>query len=1001
MSKFVSYTLFLLYFVSNVGAENKELHIRHYSVNEGLSQSSVYSILQDKIGFLWIGTGDGLNKFDGYKFTTFKHQNDNESSLDNNTIRGLLEDSLGKIWIGTELGLNVYDPLTDKISRIFIKNLKGNVLNAINPLGFSGNNIWIWRRGDGIMTYNLKDKKLKLISAKDKIITESRSAYEGKFVWYMRSGNILCKLNFTDASITEFPLISLPKDNFTFAIHKNLAGNIVLCTSNGLFEFNIKKKALKEITYCLHTKIIHDIIQDSKGNNVVAIENEGLYIFNPSWKFLETHKNEDWNLVRNGFSFNSIIGFFKDKSGNIWFGTDGDGLFKLGSNEIKFNHVSTKTFNPFTLKTNFVKCFDIDDNGTLWVGSYNYGFSEINLHKDAVKTYLPSDKKESSPQNNTINSIITDENGLWVGTRAGLYFFDVRSHQFKKIKQEGLSVDHNIFYLYKKKNNEIIVSSQGRIFKLIKGEVPHLEVITTTYKVISIIENENDLILGYAKNGFNILRNGKIIIPELLKNLTFQRTSFNGFHIDNKNCIWAATDIGLVKLSSKYDLLNLYDVKNGLPDNFIYGILQDNQENLWLSSNKGLSVFNPRNESFRNFTLDDGIQSYEFNTGAYYKSKDGEMFFGGVNGFNYFNPDSLTYNNNVPKLALTDFKVFDQPIKLDTAIEQKKQIILNYDENTISFEFAGLEFSNSERNQYSSKLEGMDKNWYYSGTKRFIRYSNIQPGVYHLWLKASNNDGKWSKPKKIISIHILAPFWQKEWFLFILIALLIGITLILARYYFTKKLKKRQLVLERRNEIEKIRNRISRDIHDDIGAGLTKIAMISQMAKFDINQNKNIDDKLNSLTLSARHLNERLQEIVWAMNPRYDDLNSLVAFLRSYASDYLENTNFEPVFDFPENIPTISLSPDLRRNLFLCFKEALNNTMKYSSATSLEISVGIENNNFNLFLKDNGIGFDKNEIRSCSNGLFNMQKRMEEINGSFLISSKKGNGTYIQISFPL
>ncbi len=564
-----------------------------------------------------------------------------------------------------------------------------------------------------------------------------------------------------------------------------------------------------------------------------------------------------------------------------------------------------------------------------------------------------------------------------------------------------MAEDRKFFCAYKTDNGDIVVCSNGRLFNLIKDKIPRLEEITTTFTVKNIAQNGNDLLLGLDSYGFNILRDGKIIIPDIIKSKRFERSSFQAFFTDKKNSIWAATDIGLLQLSNNYEFLHLYDIKNGLPDNFVYGILVDAEGDLWLSTNKGLSLFHPTTGKFRNFTLDDGIQSFEFNTGAFYKSKDGEMFFGGVNGFNYFNPQTISYNKNVPQLALTDFKVFDDEIKLDTAIGFKKKLILSHDKNTISFEFAGMEFSNPERNQYASKLEGLEYEWYYSGNRRFVKYDRLKPGTYHLWLKASNNDGEWSKPVQMITIIILSPYWATWWFITLVIVVLVALTILGIRYFIGRKLKKRLQALERRNEIEKIRNRISRDIHDDIGAGLTKISMMSQMARLDVTENKNIDDKLNTLSSSARDLSERLQEIVWAMNPRHDDLNSLLAFLRAYASDFFENSNVKLSFHFPDNIPALPLNPDMRRNLFLCFKEALNNIAKYANASEIFIEADIKTNTFHLMIKDNGKGFDANKNKLTGNGLANMQKRMEEINGQFSIKSKPGTGTEINISFPM
>ncbi len=1001
MQKPASLLLVFCLYAARIFSQGNEIKLRHYSVNDGLSQSSVYSFLQDTKGFIWIATGDGLNKFDGYNFTTFKRQNNDLHSISNNTIRSILEDSAGKIWIGTEIGLNVYDPTNGKITRYPMKDITFPSEKSINVMGFRGNELMLWRRREGILAYNIIDHTSTPISAKDSTMAEVGFIRDGKYQWFVNLRNEICRFNITDKKTDCFPIPFSSKGNSISAIRNFENGHIVICATTGIWDFNSRTGKCVPFSPLFNSKSARDIIRDEKGNYYVAIENEGLFIYSPDWKLLKSYKDDFARSSKEEFSLRHITRFFMDRSGNIWFGTDGSGAFIISRNQIKFTHVNNETITPFRMEANFIKCFYKDEKGILWVGTLDHGLYKINRKTGEVHSYAHSDKDRFSILHNEVTSILNDSGGLWIGTQAGLCFFDFKTERFTPVQQDPKPDDHKVTCCYRTKHGETWICTQGTVYKLVKGTFNKLEKMPIMAFPKTITEHNGDYLVGTNGAGYRIQHNDQTIFPPLLKEKALEHANVQCFHVDKNDNIWAATDAGLLKLSSSYKFIHLFDTHEGLPDNYIYGILEDKNGKFWLSTNRGISQFDPASEKFRNFTLEDGIQSFEFNTGAFYKASDGEMFFGGINGINYFYPESIPSNRFTPTVALTDFKVFDENVPLDSAIESKKIIILPYDKNTFSFEFAGIEFSNPSQNQYASRLEGLEAQWYNSGNRRFVKYSSLKPGIYHLWLKASNNDGAWSQPRRMITIYILSPYWQSWWFITLAVLALIAVTILIVRYFLTRKLQKRLQALERRNEIEKIRNRISRDIHDDIGSGLTKISMMSQMARMDITKNKNIDDKLNTLSSSARDLSERLQEIVWAMNPRHDDLASLLTFLRSYASDFFESSEIKLTFNFPNDIPFLPLNPDMRRNLFLCFKEALNNIAKYASASEIVIETEITNNLLHLRIIDNGKGFDPAKNKKSGNGLLNMQKRMEEINGKFTIQSEEGKGTVININFPV
>ena len=1002
---FISCLLSLILF-NHCFCQNKEASFTQYSVNEGLSQNSVYCIIQDSSHFLWLGTADGLNKFDAYSFTTYKKDPNQSLGLSNNTIRGFYIDKKRQLWIGTEDGLNLYDPLSNTIKKITLPDLSEIHNKAILPLGQNGDQLYLWRRSEGIVIYDVKKHTLKLLSSAEKSIVESTAAMDAKDVWLATHEHKLCNINFISGKIS-YQNLKLPKETKIFGLRKFNKDSLIICTSNGIWNYSIAQNKLIRLIDKLKNKSVIDVIKSSEGITYVAILNEGINTYDPNWNLIESYNNEHRFISSNGYSLKHIIRFYQDCSNNIWLGTDGDGAFMISKHQIKFHLASKSNSSDIKLSTNFIKCFYEDSNQNLYVGTLDQGIICIDKTRTKIQYYTNNEHTNESLPSNIINNINGAPGGLWIGTEKGMCYFSFQTKKFTRIKIQSQLADQRIICAKTLSNGKLLVSSQGYLFTLNKNK----ELIRINNKIIlaakCIYDNHEDVILGTESNGFRILRSNNLLKPNCHENKNIIHTSFQCFLKSKDKIIWAATDIGLMKFNLNYDLLKIYNIKSGLPDNYIYGIEEDEKGHLWLSTNKGLSQFNPQKESFKNYTTEDGLQSNEYNTGAFYQSKSGELFFGGVNGFNYFYPSNITINPHTPKIQLTEFKIFDEVINLDTSILLKKYIELPYNKNTISFEFSALEFSNPKQNKYASKLEGLEDKWYYSSGMRQVRYSSLEPGIYTLYLKASNNDELWSAPTQIIKIKIKAPYWKTWWFLSFIGIIILAFIYGVLRFFINRKLEKKLIALERRNEIEKIRNRISRDIHDDIGSGLTKISMISHLASLEIKDNKDINDKLQHLSKSARDLTERLQEIIWAMNPRNDDLKSLIAFLRAYAYEYFENSSIGIIIEFPNEIPDHPLNPDERRNLFLCFKEALNNILKHSEATEVCLKIEILQNVFHLWIVDNGKGINEeiNQLNSQSfkngNGLNNMKKRLEEIGGNLNYINEKGNGLAIHIQFPI
>jgi len=451
---------------------------------------------------------------------------------------------------------------------------------------------------------------------------------------------------------------------------------------------------------------------------------------------------------------------------------------------------------------------------------------------------------------------------------------------------------------------------------------------------------------------------------------------------------WANTQ----KLAGKTLRFELFywDYVIGMANSYIYGVLEDEQHNFWMSTNMGLCFFNRRDNTFQNYTAKDGLQSNEFNTQAFYKGPSGTIYFGGIKGFNWFNPKTIkTTATTNPGVAITAINIDDKAYVKNEAFAKNKTLSLPYDQNNLSFQFAALDFTKPQANKVKFILENWDKKWVTSVDKN-VRYTHLLPGNYLLKVKAANSDGVWSTEERL-TIIVNAPFWKKTWFY-----IACGISFLAGIIYITyivsqQKIKKRIRQLEKQHAIDAERNRISRDMHDEIGSGLTHIALLSELIQTQQKTDVAIKTDLGSISVAARKLVESMSEIIWALNPQNDSLENLLSYLREQMQQHFEPFELSLKIVFPDDVPPVKLSNEQRRNLYLVTKEALNNVMKHSRAQIVNLVLEIEMNQLIFRVCDDGVGLPDTVSRPTGNGLKNMRKRMEDIGGTIeWIRQKKG-----------
>lgn len=807
------------------------------TTKDGLSQNTVTAIQQDFYGFMWFGTEDGLNKFDGRTFTTFNMDRLDSSSISDNYIKKLYQDEDNNLWIGTlGGGLNLYNREKNNFTS-FQCDLDQEELNThyiATILDDRKGNLWLGTP-NGLLKFN---KRLKTFSRSfhslenDLILRNSsiKELYEDKNgnFWVGTSKGLYFfdnvigfgKLNLDDPKFDDIDVNDIAEDD---------KGNLFIGSSgDGLFIYNHTEKKLSsfhhdpEIKNSISSNNIFKIQIDSDGKIWIGTENGGLNLFNKNRTFtsyktdiaderslssnsindlyvdrsgtlwLGAHrggvcfynplqikfKHYTHNYLKNSISNKIITTFLEDTKGNIWIGTDGGGLNLYDKHTDTFRHFK-KSMPGYDFSTHSILSIVEDEKGEIWVGTYSGGLNKLDQNSGVFTSFKNDPKDPKSLGNDDIWTILDDKEGnLWLGTRGdGVNIFNADSLNFSKLPSKVKTGISTCWI------NDLSQDSDGNIW------------ISTTWGL-----NLYDPKTGSITRFFTSDKQGSISSNSIHKVLEDK----------NKN-IWVGTNNGLNlynKETSTFKVINEFD---GLPSNSIVSMEEDLHGNLWLSTLKGLSKFNPKAFTFKNYNVADGLQDNEFVQGASLVTRDGELLFGGPNGFNIFHPDSIKNNLTVPPVYFTSLSIFNETVPiadqsiLSTNINDVKEITFSHDQSMITFEFAALNYINSKNNQYAYMLEGFDERWNYVGNQNKATYTNLDPGSYILKVKASNNDGIWNEGGRSIIINITPPYYRGWWFIFSISAVLLGLLFYIIYKRFNsvdqQKIMLADLVEQRTSEI--------------------------------------------------------------------------------------------------------------------------------------------------------------------------------------------------------
>lgn len=1013
--------IFSIFLISTSQAitQNADNNIVLYSITEanGLSDNHVQCVLKDHRGFVWVGTSDGLNLLDGSSITVFKHKDTDSSSLINNDIRCITEDSSNNIWIGTPGGLtryseknntfyssspprNLYGTSTfinsiciDNNNRVWCstdgglfsfdlknnsfrhfyitsKDYKNNITlsNKLTHIIYDKdeNRLWISTQ-DGLWSFNPRNSQFKKeISLQNDYNYQPLFSYvfesADKNIWTGNWGNGLEQLNKHTGKVihyTSLPMHPTIVRNITEA--KQPDGKNVLWLDGQLLAFDPASSRFFQYSLSSQTTGLPDFFPCYRSEDgwLWLASSSGLYIYNPERQFFQHH------FFANDITEQAVV--FSEWNHSVLVGGASNNFLKLYDDtwNVKkdFGSICQLASSEKNSGTNSAVLSIAQNNTDLWIGSTS-GIVKINTKTGHTHWFHHKENDSTSLPRNFVTHLFFDsEVRLWVFPwREGIWMLDTTTGKFKELW------DH-------------FFTSAGGVKKLVISGAAE-----DNYGNIWMTDLDEGIILFDKKNGTF----SKPFASQIGEMMHTQSIFYkNGF-------LYSATSDAFLKWNENSRQLKIIELPPEM-NKQIYDICPDKKGDWWIITKNGLVVYNEPSGSFRRFTTADGLLNNDMD-GSLFCRSDGMMLFGNYNFITTFNPGKfLSAIAKVPDILLREIQVNETPVIWNGS----SSLQFNYRSRNIIFRWALPDFSNPFHNQYYCKLQGIDTGWRYVGNSGEVQYANLSPGKYTVQLKASSANGVAASNIISIPFEILPPLWKRTWFILLVSLAVIMIFGTVVRYISRRNLKEKLLLLEKEQAVEKERNRISRDMHDDLGSGLTKIAILSEVVKKQLSEPEKARQQLENISQSSRELVDNLQDIIWVLNPKNDTLENLASYIREYALKFFEPFNIETHFLYPEKFTYIKLSEEARRNIFLTVKETFNNICKHAWCNNVTVNIGVNNGRITMTIKDDGKGFDLNHTREFGNGLINMKNRIEQIGGKFEIHSETGMGTDIKMAIPV
>lgn len=998
---------FVFLVVACVSAQDSvRVHFESLTINEGLSQGYINGLTQDHQGIMWFATNDGLNKYDGYHFTIYHHKRSDFNSPVSEDMGCLFVDSRDRIWIGYNgKGTDIYDQVTNTFRHLqlnkaedarsgFVYSIQEDKSGAfwirsqanIQRVQFEKDSvrfITTIRLDSGFENIRLKTgtEDLMIDSRNRKFITTNSKVYELLFDDSLQTYELVEKFRFGSPAFTFIG--AMKEDTLNHCYYLDDGVNVWKFP-----DYNFYKP--KRIASNDHF-VVHWALDNNRKLWLRKFDNlEEINTRNTKTRRIVADVPEHNTYLK------STTGMYTDRTGVIWIGTAGYGLLKYDPATSGFNH---------SLKGKYIYQLLEDKSGHIITSSLD----ALSLSDDSARIY--EHYIDPSQVNPTLTMSFTMDTAghLWFAYQLGLINYDPATKRSELVPvpyKEGITVPF-----------PLLADNSANIWMgfnqyLLKYNIPSKAYTRFDYPIKDLPFQVDFLMSLYQDDRVLWLGSRVGVLCFDLDQEKFTR-SFTSNPLDTTSIsndvalcfcpdpdnpsryLWIGTrGGGLNRLDKQTGKFLSFDTEQGLADNVVYGIVPDYNGNLWLSTNRGISVFNVARQQSTSYNVTDGLQSNEFNRYAFLRSSDGYMVFGGLNGLNYFRTEDV-HAINAPKVVFTNFKLFNRTVipgkpgsVLSKSIGFCDQVNLSYEQNVVGFEFAAMDYRKKGSVRYRYKMDGFDKDWVNAGSAHEATYTNLNPGNYTFMVQSSYENGAWGTDIRSIDLYISTP-WFRSWWFIALVILSVGAVLYLLYRFRMYQLKK----------MERMRNKIARDLHDEVGASISSIAIYSKIVQ---NQVSNVDTDneslLSKINDSATEIMGSMNDIIWNINAKNDDFELIILRMRDQANQLLEATNASLHFHFDEQLYKLKMGMEQRREFYLIYKEALNNIVKYAGAKNVWISIHLSAGGIILTIKDDGKGFDRTQARRGGNGLVNMEQRAASLKGKITIHSVPGSGTTITLT---
>ncbi|MDR6941659.1 ligand-binding sensor domain-containing protein [Mucilaginibacter pocheonensis] len=899
------YILLAFFIFPTVEVTGQPYYFSHYQVESGLSSNSVMCSIQDKRGFLWFGTKDGLNCFNGYQFKVFRNDPDKSNSLGGNFIHSLYEDAKGTMWVGTDRGLYRYDQNTESFSKLSV-----SPVDEIRDIKADGqNNLW-FIAGFTLHSYNQSIGKLTVYPIK-KYLEATSICISSGIVWVATTAGTIKKYDPATLSFDSYSLFNKSKPSVSWFVERLFdtgKGSLLVGTSKqGVKVFDLTTHLYKDLLIQNedNTPIFARVFIHNTGDEYWIGTESGIFIYtlsNNKSIQLKKHYNDPYSL-----SDNAIYTFCKDKEGGIWVGTYFGGVNYYSKQYAAFEKYFPKV-GENAISGNAVREIHQDNNKNLWIGTEDAGLNKLGTN-GKFTSYQPSNKP-GSLSNNNIHGLLVTGDSLWVGTfESGLDIFRISTG--KVIRHYVTGKDTNglksnfIYSIYRTRTGRVFLATGHGLFEYdynTRNFKMHKEIPDLFYTEI-MEDSAGTIWAGTYSNGLYYF-NPKTAIGGKLHYLKKKDSSLNNDRVNviyeaGDNSIWFGTERGLYNFDRRKQSLKKYTTKNGFPSDVIFSILPDEQKQLWISTSKGLLRFNPVTKDLKVYTKANGLLSDQFNYNSAYKDADGRMYFGSVKGMISFMPFKLKNPYTSPNY-ITGFQISNKEVGINEAGSPLKKsisvtdtIALSYNQSSFSIDFASLSFTSPEMTEYRYKMEGLDKDWTHLKSNRKVYFTGLAPGEYKFRFESSNYSGAWSKHPKTLVILIAPPYWASNWAYCIYMLLFIGVI------YFSIRSYHERLENRNRRKIAMMKSEKEKEIYESKIAFFTNVAheirtpltlIIAPMERVMKEANEVPSIKTN-LRIMAKNTNRLLELTNQLLDFRKTEINGYnLNFVKTDVTELLNNT---------------------------------------------------------------------------------------------------------------